>query len=404
MAAWLVASVAVASASARMIPEGAALWFACTEPSFAGPPQLACPQPYTPQYLSTFLAGFQRFTPENEFQMQYLEPYQNHFNFTVADQIARFAVEHHLTIRGHSLLWWAEEPAWLSNPLLRWTAPALRAVMDDYIRTVVGHFARAFPGLVSEWDVVNEPLTQTGTLITSIWEQVLGPGYIAAALTDAHEADPAANLVINSEGSGAPGPETTALLNLATGLKRENVPLDTVGFEAHVTTADAPSLRQLLSLWRQYALIGVNVEVTELDVNNLPGGLDDPAAKQAVFERYATACQLAPNCTGYTVWGVADSYSWLGPETDALLYDPGFRPTPAAAVVAATLAGQPAPGGRATGAPRLAGCRRRDRARARRRRSCRGGHGRAGSPSRAQKRTGAQRRPPSSVSQTRPGE
>ena len=61
--------------------------------------------------------------------------------------------------------------------------------------------------------------------------------------------------------------------------------------------------------------------------------VDDPAAKQAVFETYARACRVVGNCIGLTVWGVADQYSWLGPNTDALLYDTSFQATPAVGVV-----------------------------------------------------------------------
>jgi endo-1,4-beta-xylanase len=81
------------------------------------------------------------------------------------------------------------------------------------------------------------------------------------------------------------------------------------------------------------------VEITELDVAN-DGLVDDPVAKAAVFRRYALACRLAPNCVGYTVWGVADRYSWLGPFSDALLYDADFRPRPVAAVVHGLLSGR----------------------------------------------------------------
>jgi hypothetical protein len=58
-----------------------------------------------------------------------------------------------------------------------------------------------------------------------------------------------------------------------------------------------------------------------------------------VFETYAKACELAPNCTGYTVWGVADRYSWLGADTNDLLYGDSFTPSPAVSVVQKDLDG-----------------------------------------------------------------
>jgi endo-1,4-beta-xylanase len=330
-----------AQAGVAPIPEGAAVWFACTEPTFDGPLSLRCPLPYDPSYVQTFLNGFSRLTPENEFKMVYTEPEENRFAFSVADQVAEFARAHGKTIRGHTLLWNEEMPFWLSHPLLPWTAPELTEVMHTYITTVVNHFQTVFPGVVTEWDVINEPLTATGRLASSPWLNAIGPGYIRLALEYAHAADPAARLMINEQDADSPGPEANGLLALATSLKQAGVPLSGVGFEAHVTTANAPSLEDLVSLWRRYAAVGLDVEVTELDVDNI-NGVNDPAAKLAVFERYAEACRIVGNCTGLTVWGVADSYSWLGSDTDALLYNSDFQPTAAATAVRRILDGLPA--------------------------------------------------------------
>jgi endo-1,4-beta-xylanase len=274
--------------------------------------------------------------------MMYLEPVQDHFDFTVADQVAAFAQTYGKTIRGHALIWNQEYPWWLAHPLLPWTPRQLTGILRTYISTVVGHFARVFPGVVTEWDVINEPFNWNGTYRWNPWEQTLGPSYIADALEDAHAADPAARLVINELGAEAPGPKSRALLALAASLKAAGVPLNAVGFEAHVSPDTAPSLGQLVSLWRQYAKLGLDVEVTELDVSNDTDGIDDPAAKVAIFERYAEACRLAGNCTGFTVWGVADQYSWLGADSDALLYNDLFQPSPAVAVIHRLLAATPA--------------------------------------------------------------
>jgi endo-1,4-beta-xylanase len=61
--------------------------------------------------------------------------------------------------------------------------------MHEYISTVVGHFAHKFPGVVTEWDVVNEPLNHDGTLAWNSWESWIGPDYIQLALQFAHAAD-----------------------------------------------------------------------------------------------------------------------------------------------------------------------------------------------------------------------
>ena len=330
-----------AAAAAASIPEGSSLWFSCTLPAApaAGPPSLRCPAPYNPRYRQTVLQGFDRFTPENEFKMAFVEPGEHQFDFSVADEIAAFARAHGKTIRGHTLLWNRENPWWLDRPLLGWDRATLIDVMHEYISTVVGHFARAFPGVVTEWDVVNEPLTGWGTDAWNPWAQYIGPDYIRLALGYAHAADPRARLLINDSGNDIPGtPKAEAELALAAGLKASGAPLDAVGFESHVTIATAPSYAELVSLWERYRAAGLHVEVTELDITGGRGGRD-LAAKAAIFTRYAQACRAVGNCTGLTVWGVADRYSWLGPSPGTLLYDSAFRPSPAVAAIRHALSG-----------------------------------------------------------------
>src|SRR5581483_7809422 len=110
LVAFAVAQAPCAAAATLPIPEGAALRYACTQPAFSGPLFEACPLPYDPRYLETFLRGFTRFTPENDFKMMYLEPFEGRFNFTVADEIASFAQSYDKTIRGHTLIWDEQNP------------------------------------------------------------------------------------------------------------------------------------------------------------------------------------------------------------------------------------------------------------------------------------------------------
>jgi endo-1,4-beta-xylanase len=65
------------------------------------------------------------------------------------------------------------------------------------------------------------------------------------------------------------------------------------------------------------------VDVTELDALS-PVVADGGAAQRAAYGDVATACREATNCTGVTVWGVADPYSWRGGAQQATLFDASF--------------------------------------------------------------------------------
>ena len=65
--------------------------------------------------------------------------------------------------------------------------------MRTHIFTVV----EKYKGQVKEWDVVNEPIDDSGSgLRNSPWLRAIGEDYIKLAYQFAHEADPDAKLVL----------------------------------------------------------------------------------------------------------------------------------------------------------------------------------------------------------------
>ena len=88
---------------------------------------------------------------------------------------------------------------------------------------------------------------------------------------------------------------------------------------------------------RRFTRLGLDVEITELDVGP-PGGGPSPV-RRAPTARAAAACAAQPRCTGLTVWGVTDKWSWIGEDKRALPFDEMARPKPALRAVARPLGG-----------------------------------------------------------------
>lgn len=339
-------------AAAAPLPRGTAVWWGCMEERFQGPASLACPRAYDPRYERTVLERFDRITPENELKMAHLQPRQGAFDFRTADRVAGFARANAREIRGHALVWGADLPRWITDArVLDWGREEALDVMRTHIRTVVRHFATRFPGVVSEWDVVNEPLDESGRLARTFWATRIGRDYVERALREARAADPSAKLVVNEVGVEHPGPKSDALLALVRDLKQRGVPLDAVGWQMHLgSPPGAPPVDDLVALMRRYAELGVEVEVTELDVPtptlaSTLGG--NPVLDQAdAYRRVALACRRAGNCSGLTVWGVADPYSWRGEDARALMFDASFQPKPQVADIDEILGAAPSRGPR----------------------------------------------------------
>jgi len=169
-----------------------------------------------------------------------------------------------------------------------------------------------------------KPLAADGGLKPSIWARTLGPGYMAYAFHVAHHVDPRAKLFLNELNAELPGPRSRALLKLARNLKQSGVPIDGVGFEFHRTGENAPSRAHIGELARATARMGMSFAITELDVRDT-----DEARQAQIYGDASRACADAPNCTGVTVWGITDRWSWLGEDAAPLPFDADGNPKPA---------------------------------------------------------------------------
>lgn len=267
--------------------------------------------------------AFVSVTPENEMKWERLEPERGEYAFGDADALVDWARERGKRVRGHTLVWHQQVPAWLGGR--RWEAGELERVLTEHVRRVVGRYR----GRVDTWDVVNEPLTDDGRWRSDEgfpFLDVLGPRYVEIALRAARAADPRARLFVNEIAAEGGGAKLDALVRLARDLRARGVPLDGIGLESHHDVEHAPGRSRVAETIARLAATGVEVEITELDVAD-PGG--DEQAQARAYRDTAAACAAAPACRRVTIWGVSDRDSWLGPERRAAPFDADLRPKPA---------------------------------------------------------------------------
>jgi endo-1,4-beta-xylanase len=321
------------------------------------------------RYRDTFLREFDSLTPENELKMAALQPRRGQFDFATADALVDFARRNRRAVHGHALVWGLSLPPWLADPgtttlpgalgqglsntttLLRgWRRDELLPIMTTHIRTVMSHFA----GDVGEWDVVNEPMAADGALEPSVWRTFIGPDYIELALRAARAADPRAKLFINEYGVEGPGRKLEGLVELVRALQQRGVPLDGIGLQMHSHILGFLDQATLESTMRRFAAMGLEVQVTEMDVGtSLLGGIEplDRLTRQAdAYGAAARACNAVSACRRFTTWGFTDRLSWIGVGEAPLLFDASYRPKPAFAAVRSAFAprGRPAAGAAAT--------------------------------------------------------
>nr|UXE44974.1 endo-1,4-beta-xylanase Z [uncultured bacterium] len=271
------------------------------------------------QYASTLAAEFSQLEPENAMKFGPIHPRSNTdhkpFDFASCDRLVKFAQEHKMAVRGHTLVWHQQDPKWLLEG--GYSSTQLSNILKDHITKVLSHFGN----LMYAYDVVNEAFNDDGTMRSTIWYDKPGIGsaghgtkYIGQALIWAHDANPEAKLFYNDYDAELAGtPKSDAIYAMAKDFKKRAVPLDGIGLQMHVDLAfDQPAKLQALSEnIQRLGALGLEVHITELDVR-LPS--DDAASLKAQGHLYGEiikACVQQPSCKAIQFWGVTDKYSWI---------------------------------------------------------------------------------------------
>ncbi|MEU5595001.1 non-reducing end alpha-L-arabinofuranosidase family hydrolase [Streptomyces sp. NPDC020298] len=276
-------------------------------------------------YATVLDREFNMVTPENEMKWDTTERSRGSFNFAPADQIVNHATAHGQRVRGHTLVWHSQLPGWVSGIT---DANTLRSVMNNHITTEMSHFK----GKIYAWDVVNEAFADgSGQHRGSVFQNVLGNGFIETAFRTARAADPSAKLCYNDYNiENWSDAKTQGVYTMVRDFKSRGVPIDCVGFQAHFGAGGPPaSFQTTLS---NFAALGVDVQITELDIAQAPA---------TAYTNTVKACMNVSRCTGITVWGIRDSDSWRTGQ-NPLLFDGNGNKKAAYNAVLTALGGRPA--------------------------------------------------------------
>jgi endo-1,4-beta-xylanase len=283
---------------------------------------------------------FNSITSENDMKWSSLQPTEGNFTFATADAQVALAKANEMRVRGHTLVWHNQTPAWVfndasGNPMTPTpeNKALLLARLESHIRAVVTHFGDD----VYAWDVVNEVIDpgQADGFRRSPWFNITGTDYIDLAFHVTREVAPSAKLFVNDFDT-TNVTKRAFLLNLVADLKERGVPVDGIGHQMH-NNVDFPSAEAVLATINLFAGLGVDNEITELDVsiysNSFPGPViayEDIPADRFVRQafRYRDFFQafryLSDKIGSVTFWGQADDHTWLttgGRVNAPLLFD-----------------------------------------------------------------------------------
>ncbi len=275
-------------------------------------------------------------------------------NFDRIDKILQTAYDNGLGLRGHTLLWHSQTPAWFFG--IDYDADedavdedTMDARIDFYVSTVMDHVMQKEKEIAGEtgkivyaWDVVNEYLHR-GRAWSLNWTSVYGdmkgtPSYVKRAFERAYEmlekydATDKVTLFYNDYDTYFEVEDLLALVNFINEGEKAKI-CSGIGMQSHVDVK-RPTIEEYGAALEKFMAAGYEVQITELDFTinfNTDGSnpsydyknegetIEEQAAFVKDFMEMVIAKQknrdktVSPKgITGLTIWGLYDSISWRG--------------------------------------------------------------------------------------------
>ena len=257
-------------------------------------------------------------------------------NFKQMDSILSDMKKLGLKLRGHTLVWHSQTPAWFfqknfsRNGETELVTPAeMNARMEWYIKTVLEHVAEwekknnNGEHMILAWDVVNEAASDNSTetnylrdASSSKWFAIYqNDTFIVNAFRYANKYAPKdVKLVYNDYGCSSPN-KNKAICKIIDAIQAApDARIDAAGMQTHISIND--SAVNFEKAVKNFLAKGINVQITEMDVANGASSYNAMKLKdcyKSYFKMFiANRKQPGKNgIEGVTLWGVRDEWTWL---------------------------------------------------------------------------------------------
>lgn len=273
---------------------------------------------------SNYTRYWNQVTPENSSKWGSVEATRNVMNWSQMDMAYNFAQQNGYKFKGHTLIWGAQYPSWLTSL----SATSQRAEIEEWMRL----YAQRYPNV---WaiDVVNEPLKTPMPFKAALGgDGATGWDWVITSFQLARRYFPNAKLLINEYGTENDPPVRARYINLINLLKARGL-IDGIGVQAHYFNLDNMSASQMQTALNDYASTGLDIYISELDITG--GGTESGQA--AKYRELFPVMWNHPNVKGITLWGYIVGQTWAnntgivnsnGTERQAMIWLKSFLATP----------------------------------------------------------------------------
>ncbi len=253
------------------------------------------------------------------------------------DEVVSFAKQHQMAVQAHHYLWGEEKwlPEWLKQG--NYSKQQLLEIIQDHIMTV----GKRYSGHIQEWTVVNEAFTRGQHYydLRDWWGDHLGndqQAYLDQSFIWARQADPKAKLILNDFANEGINDISNAMYDYVKTAKARSVPIDGLGMQMHIDGAHPPTKDEVISNMKRFGALGIQVYVTEFDVNMHDlkvSNKDKDQIAANIYYEMMRACIESKVCHSFAILGITDKETWynyLGlADARPLPFDHNYRPKPA---------------------------------------------------------------------------
>ena len=269
-------------------------------------------------------------------------------SFGAAKPLLNYCKKNNVPVRIHTLVWHSQTPDWFFKENYaddgEWVSKEKMLLrMENYIKAYFEELVKLYPTVdFYACDVVNEAWLEDGKprqpgeqgssgSSKSAWVQVFGDNsFIEPAFTYARKYAPeGCKLYYNDYNEYMDG-KMNAIIEMAKDFKEKGI-IDGIGMQSHLDARQSldaafPSVAMYNKALDKYAELGLDIQITELDVTTPENPTAADFKVQAEYYKgiWDSIYAHKDNISAVILWGVTDDQSWRASKSP-LLFDGEYK-------------------------------------------------------------------------------
>ncbi|MCR4638125.1 endo-1,4-beta-xylanase [Ruminococcus sp.] len=231
-----------------------------------------------------------------------------------ASNILKFAEENGIGVRGHTFVCYSQTPAYLFQDNGEYVSKdRMNKRLESMIKNTFAQLEYDYPDLqVHSYDVCNELfINDGGGMRDSNWTRVYGEGnseFVLNAFKYARQYAPGYCKLYLNDYNEYVSAKTDDIINMVKSIMKEGDYIDGIGMEAHLSSK-YPSASEFETALKQFESLGLDVQITELDISSNTGPVDQiypQIFEVAMKHARRVSCVTLSRTTDESIWRYDD--------------------------------------------------------------------------------------------------